>query len=125
MSFLENVETWKIMASHAVAFYGTTRYKTKVTLTYKQRYLKKRKDNIKQRYWKKVTVTKTKYVKGGQRLTVYGSPQEITEVKKKMTLEHWIPKKKYVDKVSAELFLRHPTKYARHGKWTKFEEQET
>ena len=113
------------MKSHAIAFYGTTRTKKTVQITYKQRYWKRRNDNIKQRYWKKVTARKSVYVKGGQRLTVYGTPQELKQVKQKIVEENWIPKRKYVDQVSAEVFLRKPRKFARHGKWVKFEEQET
>lgn len=111
------------MKSHAVAFYGTTRYKKKVTVTYKQRYWKKRSDGIKQRYHKKVTVKRFKYVKGGQRLTVYGSPEQIKQSKKLM--EDWIPKKQYVDRVPARLFLKHPERFARKGKWVDFKEDET
>jgi hypothetical protein len=111
--------------SHAVAFYGTTRYKKKVKVTYKQRFWKKRNDGIRQRYYKKVTGTRIKHIKGGERLTVYGTPKQIRRVKRKIDREGWIPKKQYVDKVNAELFLRHPRKYARKGVWRTFEETET
>ena len=113
------------MKSHAIAFYGTTRTKKTVQITYKQRYHIKRSDNVRQRYWKKVTARRSVYVKGGQRLTVYGTPQELEQVKQKIATEKWIPKHKYVDRVSAEVFLRKPRKFAKHGKWVKFEEQET
>ena len=113
------------MKSHAIAFYGTTKTKKTVQITYKQRYYKRRSDNIKQRYWKKVTVRKSVYVKGGQRFTVYGTPQELQQVKQKIAKEKWIPKHKYVDQVNAEVFLRKPRKFAKHGKWIKFEEEET
>jgi hypothetical protein len=113
------------MVNHAVAFYGTTRYKAKVKVTYKQRYLKRRKDGIKQHYTKKVTAHRVKLVKGGQRLTVYGSAPEIKQVKAKVEKEQWIPKRKYVDRVSAEVFLRNPQYYARHGQWIDFDEDES
>ena len=113
------------MTTQAVAFYGSTRYRTKVKVSYKQRYWKRRKDGVRQRYTKRVTAHRTRMVKGGQRLTVYGSPEQVKQVKHKVASEGWIPKKKYVDRVNAEVFLQHPRKYARHGKWTKFEEQES
>ena len=113
------------MKSHAIAFYGTTKTKKTVQITYKQRYRKTRVDGIKQRYWKTVATHKTIHVKAKQRLTIYGTPQELKQVKQKIETEKWIPKRKHVDRVNAELFLRHPTKYAKHGKWTKFEQEET
>jgi hypothetical protein len=111
--------------SHAIAFYGSTRYKQKVKVTYKTTVTKKRKDGVKQRYHKRVTATRYKQVKGGQRLTVYGSPEEIKQVKEKIDSEGWIPKRKYVDRVSADLFLRDPKKYARKGVWIDFDEDES
>jgi hypothetical protein len=112
------------MKNHAVAFYGTTRYKTKTPTTYKQHYWKKRKDGVKQRYVKKVTAKRVKNAKGGKRLTVYGTPHEIKQVKAKIR-EGWIPKKQYEDRVSAELFLRNPSRFARRGKWIRFGEDES
>jgi len=113
------------MTTHAVAFYGSTRYKAKVKISYKQRYWKRRKDGVRQRYIKRVTAHRTKMVKGGQRLTVYGSPEQVKQVKHKVASEGWIPKKKYVDRVNAEVFLKKPRKYARKGKWASFSEAES
>jgi hypothetical protein len=110
---------------HAVAFYGTTRYKKKVQVTYKQRFWKRRSDGVRQRYRKTVTGYRYKNVKGGERLTVYGTPKQIKRVKRKIDREEWIPKKQYVDRVSAEIFLQHPRKYARKGVWDVFNENES
>jgi len=113
------------MKTHAIAIYGTTKYKKKVKVTYKQRYWKIRKDKIKQRYTKKVIATKIKLVKGGQRITIYGTPKQIKQAKTKIQKQQLIPKKKYVDKVHAQVFLKHPEKYTRKGRWVRFAEEET
>jgi len=105
--------------THAVAFYGTTRYKTKVLVSYKQRYVKRRKDGVKQRYWLKVARSTSKFVKGGERLTVFGSAEDVALVKNKIDRESWIPKKRYVDRVRATLFLAEPERFARKGEWVE------
>jgi len=105
--------------THAVAFYGTTRYKTKVLVSYKQRYVKRRKDGVKQRYWLKVARSTSKFVKGGERLTVFGSAEDVALVKNKIDREQWIPKKKFQDRVPASEFLKHPERYARKGVWVE------
>jgi hypothetical protein len=111
--------------NHAIAIYGTTRYKAKVQTTYKQRYWKKRSDGIRQRYRKTVTRTTSRYVKGGQRLTIYGSAQDVAAATRKVHNEGWIPKKMYEDKVSAKGFLLNPKAHARKGEWVDFDENET
>jgi hypothetical protein len=112
------------MVAHAIAFYGTTRYKKKVKITYKKQVWKRRKDGVKQRYRKTIVARRVKNVKGGKRLTVYGTSQEIRQVKQKIE-EGWIPRRQYVDRVSAELFLRNVERYARRGRWIDFEEEES
>jgi hypothetical protein len=111
--------------THAVAFYGTTRYKTKVLVSYKQRYVKRRKDGVKQRYWLKVARSTSKFVKGGERLTVFGSAKDVAQVKNKIDRESWIPKRKFQDRVDAKGFLKSPEKYARKGDWVEREKKES
>ena len=116
------------MVNHAIAFYGTTRYKAKVKVTYKQRYLKKRKDGVRQHYTKKVTAYRTKNLKGGQRLTIWGSVEDVKEAKRIIDEENLIPIKRYEDRISAEIFVRNPAyrrKHTRKGKWIAFEEDES
>jgi len=110
---------------HAISIYGTTTYKKAKTHTYKQRYWKKRADGIKQRYRKKVTRTQRYQVKGGKRITIYGTAKEVAEAKKMIHQQQLIPKKEYEDKVSAEIFLKTPEKYTHKGKWERFTEEET
>lgn len=111
--------------THTIAFYGTTRYKTKVLVTYKQRYVKCRKDGVKQRYWRKVARATSKFIKGGERLTVWGLAKDVALVKNKIDREQWIPRKRYVDRVSARLFLDEPERFARVGEWVNFGEKES
>jgi len=128
---------------HAIAIYGTTKYKKKVSVTYKtrvwkkivrkQRFWKIRKDKVKQRYWrkrtikqrftKKVTRKVSRWVKGGQRITLWGTPEDVASAKHKIEKEGLIPKHKYVDRVNAEDFADHPEKYTRKGEWIEFEEE--
>ena len=131
------------MKKHAIAIYGTTRYKKKVSVTYKKRVWKKivrkqrfwkiRKDKVKQRYWKKQTVKQrftkkvtrkiTRKVKGGQRITIWGKPEDVATAKQ-MIEKGLIPKRKYVDKVDAEKFIDYPEKYTRKGEWIEIDEKE-
>jgi len=109
---------------HALAIYGSTRYKKKVSVTYKKRVWKRRKDGIKQRYRKKFTAKFPKWVKGGERITLWGKPEDIASAKK-LIEKGLIPKHKYVDRVNAENFIDYPEKYAREGQWVEFEEEES
>ena len=51
--------------------------------------------------------------------------EEYKKIEQKIQKENWIPKKRFVDKVSAELFLKHPEKYGRKGKWIKRRKKKT
>ena len=90
-----------------IAVYGS--YKAKVAS--KQRYWIKRRDGIRQRYWKRTGRKKTVEMKG--RYEFYGKGRDL--YKAVMKAHHVMPKG-YVD-VSAEEFLRHPEKYGFEGFW--------
>jgi len=109
---------------HAIAIYGTTRYKKKVSITVKKRVWIKGKHPVKQRHWKKIKTHVLKYVKGGQRITIWGKSEDVATAKQ-MIEKGLIPKHKYVDKVDAEKFIDHPEKYTREGEWIDFEEEES
>jgi len=97
--------------THAVAIYGTAKYKQLKTITYTRRtpYHPERLQTI--TYHRKV------YVERERRITLWGSPRDIAKAKAKIDKENWIPKKKYVDRVPAKDFLKNPQKYAKEGKW--------
>lgn len=111
--------------THAVAVYGTTRYLKKVQVSFKQRIWKRRRDGIKQRYHKTVTKKVSKFVKGGQRITVYGTAKDVRKAVDKIHKQQWIPNKKFVDRVAAKDFLDDPEEYAKQGEWIDFEENES
>lgn len=111
--------------THALAIYGTTRYKTLQQVSYKQRFWKKRSDGIKQRYRKSVTKTVSKFKKGGERITLFGNLKDIAKAEKKIEREKWIPKKKFQDRVNAKDFLENPEKYARKGDWVDREKKKS
>lgn len=90
-----------------IAVYGS--YEAKVPT--KQRYWKKRKDGIRQRYWK-VTRRKKK-VEGKGRYEFHGKGKDLY---KAVVKAHEVVPKGFVD-VNAEEFLRHPEKYGYEGEW--------
>jgi len=90
-----------------IAVYGS--YEAKVPT--KQRYWKKRKDGIRQRYWK-LTGRKGK-VEGKGRYEFSGKSKDLY---KAVVKAHEIVPRGFVD-VSAEEFLRHPEKYGYEGYW--------
>jgi len=110
---------------HAIAIYGTSRYRKKVKVTYKTRVWKRRSDGIKQRYRKTVTRRISKNVKGGKRFTIYGDAKDVSEATRLVHEGQWIPKKMYTDRVSAKGFLSNPKLYARKGVWQDFNEKES
>lgn len=114
-----------MIKTHAIAIYGTTRYKTLQQISYKQRFWKRRSDGIKQRYQKSVTKSVSKFKKGGERITLYGNVKDIAKAEKKIREEGWIPKKKFQDRVDAKSFLKNPQKYCRKGEWTKRKKKKT
>ena len=90
-----------------IAVYGS--YEAKVPS--KQRYWVKRRDGIRQRYWKRTGRTKT--VKGKGRYEFHGKGKELY---KAVVKAHQVMPKGFVD-VSAEEFLKHPEKYGSEGQW--------
>jgi NAD(P)H-flavin reductase len=103
--------------THAVAIYGTTKFKQLKTITYKKHVWKTRKDNVKQRYIKKIEARRSVYVYRDRRITLWGSAKDVKKAREKLDRLGLIPKKKFVDKVSAKDFVLHPEKYAREGDW--------
>jgi hypothetical protein len=91
-----------------IAVYGS--YEAKIPS--KQRYWIKRKDGIRQRYWKKTKATKTVEAKG--RYEFHGKGKDLYNA---VVKAHSIVPKGYVA-VSAEEFLRNPEKYGSEGEWT-------
>jgi hypothetical protein len=90
-----------------IAVYGSYEAKAPV----KQRFWKKRKDGIHQRYWKRTTRTKTVEMKG--RYEFHGKGRDL--YKAVIEAQHIMPKG-FVD-VSAEEFLKHPEDYGYEGEW--------
>jgi hypothetical protein len=90
-----------------IAVYGS--YEAKVPS--KQRYWIKRKDGIRQRYWRKTRRTKTVEMKGRYEFSGKGK-----DLYKAVVEAHRIMPKGFVD-VSAEEFLKHPEKYGSEGEW--------
>jgi len=103
--------------THAVALYGTTKFKQLKTVTYKKRVWKIRKDHVKQRYIKKIEARRHVYVYRDRRITFWGSARDIKKAREKLDELGLIPKKKFVDKVSAKDFILNPEKYTKEGEW--------
>ena len=103
--------------THAVALYGTTKFKQLKTITYKKRVWKIRKDMVKQRYIKKIEARKHVYVYRDRRITLWGSAKDIKKAREMIDKKGLIPKQKFVDKVSAKDFIEHPEKYSKEGEW--------
>jgi len=94
-----------------IAVYGS--YKARVHV--KQRYLKKRVDGIKQRYWKKTKRMKT--VEASGRYEFHGKGKELY---KAVVKAHRFMPRAFVS-VSAEKFLEHPETYGFEGEWIERE----
>lgn len=90
-----------------IAVYGS--YEAKIPS--KQRYWIKRKDGIRQRYWKLTGRKKIVEMKG--RYEFHGKGGDLY---KAVVKAHSIVPKGYVD-ISAEEFLRNPEKYGSEGIW--------
>src|SRR4030042_976561 len=90
-----------------IAVYGS--YEAKVPS--KQRYWIRRRDGIRQRYWKRTGRTKT--VEGQGRYEFHGKGRDL--YKAVIEAQHIMPKG-FVD-VSAEDFLKRPEKYGFEGEW--------
>jgi hypothetical protein len=93
--------------SKKIAMYGACQSKIRV----KQRFWKKRRDGIRQRYWKLTKREKT--VERECRYEFHGKGKALFRAVKEA---HHIVPKGYVD-VSAEEFLKNPEKYGSEGKW--------
>ena len=90
-----------------IAVYGT--YKN--TVQFKQRVWKKRKDGLRQRYWKKITKTIGKRAKG--RFEFQGMGKDLY---KAIIQAHNIMPKGYVS-VDAKKFVDKPEDYGTEGIW--------
>jgi len=102
-------EVWSLPAGRRVAVYG--KYVTFVPVW--QRYRKKRKDGIFQRYWKKTKrMAKKGPVKSG-RYEFYGSGKTLYRA---VALAHRIMPKGHVE-VAAGEFVRNPYRYGVDGEW--------
>ena len=97
--------------SKKIAVYGT--YEVKVPV--KQRFWKKRKDGVRQRYWRNTKRTKKATKTGRYEFQCKGKDlyQAVAEA-------HRIMPKGFVD-VSAEKFLAHPEVYGTEGEWVEKE----
>ena len=95
------------MMTKKIAIYGNFIAKVPV----RQRYWIKRKDGIKQRYWKTTKRMKKAVLSG--RYEFYGTGRDLY---KAMVLAHRYMPKGFVD-VSVEMFLSNPMKYGFEGKW--------
>jgi len=90
-----------------IAIYGS--YEAKVPS--KQRYWIKRRDGIRQRYWK--LTSRKKIVESKGRYEFHGKGKDVYRA---VVKAHQIVPKGYVD-VSAEDFLQNPEKYGSEGFW--------
>lgn len=77
----------------------------------KQRFWIRRKDGIRQRYWK--LTRRMKRVEGKGRYEFYGKNKPLY---KAVIKAHRLMPRGFVD-VSAEEFLKHPEKYGLEGEW--------
>ena len=80
-------------------------------ITYKQRYWKRRKDGVKQRYWRKVTRDQRTTKRG--RYEFHGKGRDLYKAR---VMAHRLMPKGFVD-VSADEFLRTPYEYGYEGEW--------
>jgi hypothetical protein len=94
-----------------IAVYGSFKAKAPV----KQRYWIKRRDGIRQRYWKLTGRKKNVEMKG--RYEFHGKGKELYEA---VVKAHQIVPRGFVD-VSADEFLKHPEKYGSEGSWIERE----
>ena len=90
-----------------IAVYGT--YEANIPL--KQRFWKRRKDGIRQRYWK--TTKRTKIAEAKGRYEFEGSGRELYQA---VVKSQDVMPKGFVS-VSAKKFLQHPEKYGYSGSW--------
>ena len=90
-----------------IAVYGS--YEAKVPA--RQRFWIKRRDGIRQRYWKLTSRKKTDEMKG--RYEFHGKGKDLYRA---VIEAHRIVPRGYVD-VSAEEFLKNPEKYGFEGEW--------
>lgn len=90
-----------------IAVYGS--YKAKVPS--KQRYWKRRRDGVLQRYWK--TTERKRSVEAKGRYEFEGSGKELYQAVRKAQK---VMPKGFVT-VSAKEFLQHPEKYGHSGSW--------
>jgi len=91
----------------SIAVYGT--YQAKVP--FKQRFWKRRKDGIRQRYWK--TTKRTRRVESKGRYEFQGSGKELYQAVLKA--QELMPKG-FVS-IPAKKFLKNPEKYGSTGTW--------
>jgi hypothetical protein len=94
-----------------IAVYGSFEAKVPV----RQRYWIKRKDGVKQRYWK--TTTKTKLAEAKGRYEFEGKGKDL--YKAVMQAQEIVPKG-YVT-IEASKFLENPEKYGSEGSWIEKE----
>lgn len=94
-----------------IAVYGSFEAKVPV----RQRYWIKRKDGVKQRYWK--TTKKTKLAEAKGRFEFSGKGKDLY---KAVIAAHNVVPQGYV-KVDAEKFLEKPEDYSSEGVWIKKE----
>jgi hypothetical protein len=92
-----------------IAVYGS--YQAKLPVKYRQRYWKRRKDGVKQRYWRKVTRVQ-KAIRSG-RYEFHGKGKDLY---KAVVIAQRLMPKDFVT-VSAEEFLQEPYEYGFEGKW--------
>lgn len=90
-----------------IAIYGA--YEAEVPV--RQRYWMRRKDGVKQRYWK--TTKRTKKVEMSGRYEFHGKGKDIY---KSVIKAHELVPRGFID-VSALEFLKHPEEYGFKGKW--------
>jgi hypothetical protein len=113
------------MKTHAVAIYGTTKFKQLKTITYKKHVWKIRKDMVKQRYIKKIEARRHVYVYRDRRITLWGSAKDIKTARHIIDKYGLIPKQKFMDKVSAKDFIENPEKYTKEGEWVEKQEKDS
>lgn len=102
-------KTWDSPPTRKVAVYGD--YVTHVHV--RQRYWIRRRDGIKQRYWKKTTrMARRGPVRSG-RYEFYGRGKSVYRA---VALAHDVMPDGHVE-VSAERFLRNPYRYGVEGYW--------
>jgi len=98
-----------------IAVYGDVPEKVYV----RQRYWKKRKDGIKQRYRKKTKRTKT--VSKSKRWEIHGEDKKL--YKATIIAHRYLPKEDFTT-VSADKLIANPEKYGEAGEWIEKPEVE-